>query len=235
MIRITRPSLDDEERTYLSRKTAEITSAADTNDSAKTAWKNKSRDRFAKIRSVLERSAPGREYCMYCLDSQGTAIDHFLPWSEDPLVTFEWSNYVLACSHCNSNEKRDKFPRDDSGRPLLLNPFDDDPQAHLAIDPVLGERTARTRAGMETIAVFNLNREHLVQGRIDAWFTLEGLLVKYEGFCATGDSTAAREVLRTIHRQTFLEVLAEMKRYAASSLGLLNDETMQILRGRSEV
>jgi uncharacterized protein (TIGR02646 family) len=227
--------LGEEEATYLTKKTREIAAAADPRDTAKTAWKNKNRDRFANIRSVLERSAPGREYCMYCLDSQGTAIDHFLPWSEDPLVTFEWSNYVLACSHCNSNEKRGDFPRDSDGNPLLLNPFDDDPQVHLSLDPVLGERTARTRRGMETIDVFNLNREHLVQGRIDAWVTLEGLLVKYEGLCSRGEESAANEVLATIHRQTFLEVLAEMKRYAASTLGLLNEEIMLIFRAYPKI
>lgn len=124
---------------------------------------------------------------------------------------------------------------DGSGVPLLLNPFDDDLRSHLSFDPVLGERTARSRQGSETIEVFNLNREHLVQGRIDAWFALEGLFVKYQKFRVDGDPAAAAEVLQTIHRMTFLEVLAEMKRYAVSSRGLLSDEIRQIIRAHPEI
>ena len=235
MIKLSRPPLEASESTYLTKKTHEIGASPDKKAAAANAWRNKSRDRFACIRKSLESAAPGREYCMYCLDSQGTAIDHFRPWSEDPLVTFLWDNYVLACSHCNSNEKRDQFPTDSSGNPILLNPFTDDPEVHLRLDHLLGERLARTQRGMTTITVFNLNRPHLTEGRIDAWIALEGLVMQYDDLISSGKTAKAEAYLATIHRAPFGEVLEEMRRHATSSTESLSDRLREIFQSHSEL
>ena len=60
--------------------------------------------------------------------------------SRRPIRTFDWSNLFLACSHCNSNAKRNKFPVDPATEsPLLIDPTSDDPLEHLALSPSTGE------------------------------------------------------------------------------------------------
>lgn len=114
---------------------------------------------------------------MYCEDNLGTDIDHFRPKAKHRGSTFVWSNFLLACSHCNSNEKRSLFPLDASGQPLLVDPSVDDPVMHLALVPETGWFAPHTTKGTETEKVFGLNRrEELTQGRADAWAHLERLV-----------------------------------------------------------
>ncbi|QMU74236.1 hypothetical protein GXP74_34325 [Streptacidiphilus sp. P02-A3a] len=92
--------------------------------------------------------APGLSRCMYCGDSEGTDIDHFRPIASDPLGTFRWTNHLLACSHCNSNMKRDRYPRDSSGACLLVDPCVDDPHEHLELTFATGGYTPLTAKGV---------------------------------------------------------------------------------------
>jgi hypothetical protein len=82
---------------------------------ARDAWKAAHKER-QKVRSYLSRMAVGIQRCMYCGDSLGTDIDHFEPIVLRPSRAFDWLNHLLACSSCNSNYKRDKFPRADLAR-----------------------------------------------------------------------------------------------------------------------
>ncbi|CCH29079.1 hypothetical protein BN6_17580 [Saccharothrix espanaensis DSM 44229] len=75
----------------------------------------------APLRRLLEEMAPGHQRCRYRGDSQGTDSDHFEPLSRNPLRTFDWLNHLPACSTCDSNLKRDRYPLDDAGRPLLVD------------------------------------------------------------------------------------------------------------------
>ncbi|MFD1364783.1 HNH endonuclease family protein [Actinoplanes sichuanensis] len=109
--------------------------------------------------------APGAERCMYCGDNQGTDIDHHEPMARDPLRTFDWLNHLLACSHCNSHHKRDRFPVDEHGRPLLIDPSVEDPFDHLLLSLSVGEYRALTEKGVQSIEVFGLNRPILARGR----------------------------------------------------------------------
>jgi hypothetical protein len=123
----------------------------------------------APLRAVLAGMAPGAERCMYCGDNQGTDIDHHEPVARNPLRTFDWLNHLLACSHCNSHHKRDRFPVDERGRPLLLDPSAEDPFGHLMLSLSVGEYRALTVKGQESIRVFGLNRPALARGRQQAF------------------------------------------------------------------
>ncbi|NOY25886.1 MAG: HNH endonuclease, partial [Oligoflexia bacterium] len=101
--------------------------------------------------------ASGRARCMYCEDSLGTDIDHFRPKADFPQRAFAWPNYLLACSHCNSNLKRNAFPIDGNGDPLLLDPSADNPAEHLLFSPSTGEFVSVGAKGQESIRVFGLN------------------------------------------------------------------------------
>jgi hypothetical protein len=85
------------------------------------------------------------------------------------ILTFEWTNLLLACGVCNGAEhKSDHFPEAAEGGPLV-NPCDDDPRTHFdfCFDPVarLASVYGKTRRGMTTETVLGLNRTDLREYR----------------------------------------------------------------------
>jgi len=102
-------------------------------------------------------------------------------------LAYDWLNLFPSCIMCNrphndaegkSTGKWDRFPLEDESKrartrtdqlsaekPLLLNPFEDDPAQHLAFDPDLGTVSGTTDRGRETIRVLDLNREGLIDLR----------------------------------------------------------------------
>ncbi|MFC7957297.1 HNH endonuclease [Rhodococcoides kroppenstedtii] len=116
---------------------------------------------------------------MYCEDSMATDIDHYRPKSRFPDYCYDWENYLLACSHCNSNLKRNQFPLK-RGRPMLINPTLKNPMKHLALSLSTGIYFEIDEIGRQTIKVFGLNREICVQGRQMAWVSLCALFSQYD-------------------------------------------------------
>lgn len=128
--------------------------------------------------------------CAYCEtkldDIYGKFISHYRPLSNasDPKndikhivcyawFAYEWQNLMLLCDDCNSH-KLNYFPI--SGRtaqpfsswrvaqiqekPLLLNPFEEDPKNHLKFDTE-GVAVGCSESGRITIELVNLNRTQL--------------------------------------------------------------------------
>jgi hypothetical protein len=86
---------------------------------------------------------------MYCEDSKGVHIDHFWPLSRFPRRAFRWTNYLRACSYCDSHKKGDKFPLAPIvNRPLLIKPTKDDPLDHLRLTPSTGRFKPRRKSRM---------------------------------------------------------------------------------------
>jgi hypothetical protein len=133
---------------------------------------------------------------MYCEDSLGTDIDHFWPKASYPARAFTWENYLLACSHCNSNLKRQQFPLDATGGPLLVDPTVDDPSDHLVYVPVSGEFFATGAKGSASITVFGLNDDssprRLPTGRRHALVCLVALLKEFDRDAARDPNMATR-------------------------------------------
>jgi hypothetical protein len=149
---------------------------------------------------------------MYCGESRGTDIDHFEPIKEAPAGTFEWLNHFLACGSCNSNEKRDKFPRDAGGVPLLIDPTRDDPSRHLHLILRTGKYRALTVQGSESIKVFGLNRDDLTRGRMIAFATRGAVLCRADGLFLQGRADEADRCLRALAEEPYASVLHEMMR-----------------------
>ncbi|MBC6449311.1 HNH endonuclease [Actinokineospora sp. HBU206404] len=158
--------------------------------------------------------APGVQRCMYCGDSLGADIDHFDPLSRSPLRTFDWLNHLLACSVCNSHQKRDRFPVDEDGRPLLVDPTSEDPFDHLLLSLSVGEYRALTPKGTATIEVFGLNRALLVRGREQARRVVVASLRGWERARARDDEPDMEECVLTIREQPFADVCHAMLRQA---------------------
>jgi hypothetical protein len=181
---------------------------------AHTAWK-KSPIRRA-VRAQLGEMAVGSERCMYCGENRGTSVDHFEPVARNPLRTFDWLNHLLACTTCNSHEKRDQFPVDDDGRPLLIDPTAEDPFDHLLLTLSLGVYRARSTKGQVTIDVCGLNKPGLAKGRMQARNVVELALHGWDRARACDRSAEMQRHVRTVQDQPFADVCQSMLRQAFS-------------------
>lgn len=205
-------------------RTDKIQNAGATSKAAYDQWKAAKPAR-RHIKGLLERMAPGRIRCMYCLDSRGTDIDHFEPKARTPLRTFCWDNHLLACSHCNSNEKRDRFPCDPStGACLLIDPTVDDPADHLKLLPRSGELKWHTSKGQHSIEVFGLNRDELRKGRADACEIFISGLVRWHDQVQLGKIEAAMRTAVRLRRSDFPEVLRTLEGLADTPLASLLED-----------
>lgn len=188
-----------------------VGSGAQARQLARALW-NRNRVSRKGLRDVLNEMAPGYQRCMYCGDSQGTSVDHFEPISRNPIRTFDWLNHLLACSFCNSTQKGSRYPVDENGDALLIDPTVDDPFDHLVLSLAAGEYRARTRKGSETIALLGLNRGVLVTGRIQARAVVgQALRMWWEG-----DAVQRARQVHTIHMQPLADVAQAMLRYAVA-------------------
>jgi uncharacterized protein (TIGR02646 family) len=223
MRRLHRTPLSDKTRTFLRQRTSQVMDAVNAAAEAKRLWELQTNKAFDEIRLSLRAMASGVERCMYCEDSEGTAIEHFWPKAGYPHRAFDWENYLLACSRCNSNFKRDQFPLDPAGQPLLLNPVDEEPMDHLAFSPSTGRYEPWTDKGRSSEEVYGLNRETLTRGRRDAWTALEQLLVRYGEVKTGGDDARAGRIERTVRDYPFAGVLAALLHIAAGPGAVLVD------------
>lgn len=212
MIRIRRAGLPQQTRQSMAEYTQEIAEAGKAVDCARRLWKHTTVRRHVHtvLSHTLADMAPGIERCMYCGDNQGTDIDHFEPLSRAPLRTFDWGNHLLACSLCNSHQKRESFPVDAEGRPLLIDPSSEDPAEHLHLVLAAGEYLPLTLRGEATCEVFGLNRGVLVQGRRNVYRITRRCLQAWLEAHEKGDDEAVREWTSTIWEQPTADVVYAM-------------------------
>lgn len=209
MIRLSRTQLPTDLAELLSTKTTELTSVQADGKTARTKWKTAKSCRN-RLREQLGGMATGVERCMYCGDSMGTDIDHFEPLFLAPLRAFEWPNHLLACSHCNSHEKREVFPRAADGTPLLIDPTVEAPTEHLLLVLSTGEYVALTPRGESTVQVFGLNRQTLVRGRRAAFVTTKAVLRTYLRQREGGLPAESAETAAALDYHPFADVRAAM-------------------------
>jgi len=221
MKKLNREPLTASTLAFLGARSGQVLSSADSKDEAQRLWASQGNQAFEEIRATLRFMATGRERCMYCEDSAATDIEHFWPKSKYPALAFSWDNYLLACSGCNSNHKREKFPLDAAGLPLLINPTVDDPDEHLLLSVRTGKYRPRTQGGQESlkgresIEVFGLGRDILERGRQDAWHAIPALLLRYAEACAQQEWGLALDMQRTLCRFPFASVFVWFIRIAS--------------------
>lgn len=240
MIRLRRTELPAGTAEHLKAYTQQIAQAAEPGRKVKAAvlWDNTTVRRRVRdgLLTTLADMAPGHQRCMYCGDGQGTDIDHFEPKSLAPLRTFEWLNHLLACSYCNSNQKRNKFPRsDEDGSPLLLDPTLQDPLNHLRLVLPLCTYKGLTAQGEACIEVFGLNdRGVLVEGRRTAYGTAKQSVELWRIATDRGQHGKAAEVVRVAWNRPLADVLVAMfhqsEHPAAELLFDGEEETLDLLR-----
>lgn len=215
---------------FLSEKQAQID---DMNVQIDTAWNTARKSpRFAPILQTLKSMAGERKRCMYCVDSEGSDVEHFKPKSKYPENAFIWPNMLLCCTPCG-RLKGAQFPLDAQQSPLLINPSLENPWEYLDFDFETGNLDARysleeqnySAKGEATVKVLQLNaREHLAKGYKISYLRLEKIvrtciaetnviqkLIEADdhgllGWCfsPTGRRAAPFSMLTDMHRQTWL-------------------------------
>ncbi|MEV6896809.1 HNH endonuclease [Amycolatopsis sp. NPDC051372] len=231
MIALRRVALPLTVSAELVRLTARI--PAGDNKTARRLWTS-ARGARRSIRSQLALMASGRGYCMYCGDGLGSTVDHFEPVARAPHRAFDWLNHLLACEYCNSHHKRDRFPLDASGQPLLIDPTAEDPLDHLFLVLSIGTYRALTDKGRATIEVCGLNRPLLERGRAAAVDQVAALVFHWWN----GSAETRRRAIWTLRDQPHADVLHAMLRQAllpgaprifsdASLLDLLRDSELR--------
>lgn len=214
MKRLQRLFLSPQSAAFLRERREAVSKAENPRAEAIRLWSLQDNRAFREIRKLLLEMASGVERCMYCEDSAATAIDHFWPKATYPERAFDWLNYLLACSVCNSNFKRDQFPLDERQEPLLLDPTAEDPLYHLELTHTTGTFVAKTPKGDWSILVYRLNRKTLEIGRTTAWILLEELLVRYSQTLQAGNTHRAARIEWTVRNHPFAGVLAALVRIA---------------------
>jgi len=216
---------------------AKVQTAPDPKAKAKALWKSRDQLRDA-IHDRLRAMTSGVERCMYCEDGAGSTIDHFWPKAPYPERAFDWMNYLLACVSCNSNHKRDLFPLDPDGLPLLIDPTAEDPRQHLVFSPTTGKYAPRNGSpkGIQSISVFGLYRGTLEKGRRLSWTTLQGLIVRYDQCRADErleDAARFEEALRGLPFSSLLGYLVEM--FDSSGRDFIDADCQLAMAARPEV
>ncbi|GGU96598.1 uncharacterized protein (TIGR02646 family) [Streptomyces cavourensis] len=231
MIPIKRPVAPAALEKKLTAKSKTLKEESADTKKARDTWKN-SRAVRRDLKELLAGMAAGFVRCMYCGDSLGTDIDHFKPIARDPLSAFIWENHFLACSHCNSNKKRDQYPCDPSGGCLLVDPCREDPYDHIRLSLPTGKYSGRTEKGKETIRVFGLSRPDLELGRAHAYIRCESMLRDWSTRIGSGREDVADTVLRALVVQPFADVLYAMikKSYAPGAANLFEVDVLAALK-----
>ncbi|WP_144815201.1 HNH endonuclease domain-containing protein [Enterobacter sp. DE0047] len=109
-----------------------------------------------------------KHQCAYCgtklYEPLMADVAHFFPKSKYPAFQEDTDNLLIACKACNMI-KRDQFPLDDNGQPLLLNPVNEIFSKHIK-QSKNGYLEGLTERGHATIEVLQLNRSSLIEQRI---------------------------------------------------------------------
>lgn len=113
--------------------------------------------------------------CVYCgvkiFEPMMAEIEHFYPKSLYPDLVNNSDNLLIACRACNII-KSNKFPIDEDGNPLLINPAKEKFSDHM-IQLDNGYLKGTTEQGQATIDILQLNRDSLIEQRILAMINMK--------------------------------------------------------------
>lgn len=216
MIPVQRLPLPPRTQGLLNRWSAKVPVNGGDTATARSLWRAAKAPK-KHLQGVLGHMTRGARRCMHCDDNMGTDIDHFEPADIAPLRAFDWLNHLLACSHCNSNQKRDQHPCDALGNCLLVDPSVGDPADDLVLLLASGEYDPVTTKGVETIRVFGLNRVELVQGRQAAFARARSNLRDWHQQLKDGDHAEADRIAQALVDSPFAVVVHAMERLAPIS------------------
>jgi len=111
------------------------------------------------------------EKCAFCeckpAEGGNIEVEHFLPKSKYPDLTFEWSNFLPACRKCNGS-KLDH----DTGKDPIINPYETNPEDIFDYHDIKISPREENNLGKKTIEIFSLNSIRLMKPRADILISL---------------------------------------------------------------
>jgi len=126
----------------------------------------------------FELNLETEEKCIYCetyiTHQYPGDVEHIIPKSIYPRLTFTWNNLSFVCYKCNNNKRAtlDKLCK-------LLNPYKDCIDDHLkAYGPIIFQINDSKR-GEITLKEIDLNRKELIERRVESLKNLQNLIDKY--------------------------------------------------------
>lgn len=226
MRRIARISLSRASQEKLDELRDEVHDACNDAKAAARLWESRTRNvAFDGVWTALRGmapGAPGSARCMYCNANEAAEIDHFRPLSRYPGHAFVWSNLLLACSICNSHNKRDEFPLDDTGCAVLIDPTWDIPSEHLDYSVTTGRFVGLDRRGEVSVSTYGLNgdgaeprRRKFPTDRLKAWRALCHGLRRYDDCVARGRDDDAEHEREDLLSEPFASLLVWLVRARA--------------------
>lgn len=160
------------------------------------------RYRHDEIKAALRRDSHNK--CIYCESDIGFGqIDHIHPVSKCPDEIVSWANLALVCTECNTYKKDYYAPAEP-----LLNPFTDEPAAHLLFLGAMVFAVLGDALGLRTREQLQLNRWDLIQKRTKRLERLAPLLEQWRSH-ANGPT-------KDILRNAILDEAADAMDYAAT-------------------
>ena len=127
--------------------------------------------------TLAERSNNNCWYCeRQCRGVGGWAptVDHFLPRSHFPELTYKWSNWIFSCRRCNVDNKQDRWPEYGYVDPAAIE-VADRPEQYFEYDPHSGRIIAKPgisdaarRKAWATIDQLGLSKSDLVNPRFSS-------------------------------------------------------------------
>ena len=159
--------------------------------------------------------------CCYCerkINKTGhdQAIEHYKPKSEFPELENTWENLLQACSCCNG-DKLAKFPTDENGLPLLIDPSESNinPEDHFEFDLndednlVFGriKQKNKSRRGQITIEAIGLDKPNRRCIRVSIY---KDLYTAYIDIIRASDDTTRQQKVKS-----FDSLLAPNSEFAA--------------------
>lgn len=170
------------------------------------------RYRHQDIKAALRAEAS--EKCAYCETKIAVGeTDHINPVFHCPDEICAWTNLALACKECNTNKGAYYAPVEP-----LINPFVDDPSAHLLVFGPLIMARAGDDKGFRTVNTLKLARRDLLERRVQRVERLRALIAEWKSK-APG---ATKDVLEAAIRDEAAdssEYAAVVRAYLAAELG----------------
>ena len=158
-----------------------------------------------EIKSSLIKETHAK--CAYCeskfLHIAYGDVEHVIPKSVRPDLSFEWTNLTLACDRCNTNKGAYTGEHD-----RILDPYATEPSSHMNIFGPLIFAKPGDGDGKITVMELDLNRTPLVERRTERLKRLSELV---EIMATTTDHDLHETLRRDIERNE----LTDDKEYAA--------------------
>ncbi|MCP3476508.1 HNH endonuclease [Bradyrhizobium sp. CCGUVB1N3] len=167
MIRLTKGLMPARLQRHAAQWTQELLAAIAAGEKAEELRKSKYNHK--DIKDAIKGETHNK--CAYCESNPNHVtfgdIEHILPKSVKPELTYDWSNLTLACDICNTKK------RDNEG---FIDPYTEDPGDHLQfLGPML---RAKDEHGRNTSVGLDLNRIALIERRHEKLQDLERRLIE---------------------------------------------------------